>query len=458
MDAESIARSLGGKKSGKGWKAKCPAHEDKTPSLSIDEKGGRTLVHCHAGCPQLAVLDALRDLGLWEANPPHTVGNGRELDHAKMVLDVAEGQKESGESTKWSEKDLLTIQEAKETLGKPITLSEVTPKPVKWLWRDRLLMGALNIWSGDPGASKSLLTLWLAKTISLGDEFPCGTGLAALGDVFLLQAEDDIASTVVPRLIALGANRDRIHAFGQILIQDREGRAVDRMYSLKTDLERLSEHIASNDDARLLIIDPINSYIGGDTDTYKDNQVRSVLAPLSDMAQKLNIAILGIMHNRKGSGGKAVHASLGSIGYQGLARVTCMVATDRDNPERRIFVPAKSNVGRVNGNGLAYSIETRLVRGEDWAEYYPIVEWEQNLVNITADDLLADRPVPSKVKGAEAFLSEFLANGSRAANQVREEARKANVSSRTLERAKKNLGIQSARDEFGGSSKWQMPD
>jgi hypothetical protein len=71
MTAEAIAKALGGRRVGSDWMAKCPCHSDRDPSLSItDAKGGKVLVHCHAGCDQREVIAALRSLGVWEERRP----------------------------------------------------------------------------------------------------------------------------------------------------------------------------------------------------------------------------------------------------------------------------------------------------------------------------------------------------------------------------------------------------
>lgn len=83
MTAETIARALGGRKVGQGWTARCPAHDDREPSLSIREADGKVLVRCHAGCDQHDVIAILKERGLWDTRQHSTV---RKSHRSKMFL------------------------------------------------------------------------------------------------------------------------------------------------------------------------------------------------------------------------------------------------------------------------------------------------------------------------------------------------------------------------------------
>ncbi len=155
-----------------------------------------------------------------------------------------------------------------------VRLSEVEPEPINWLWPGRIPKGKITLIAGHPGLGKSQVTVSIAAIVSSGGIWPVDEIPADVGNVLILSAEDGIADTIKPRLLAAGADTNRIEAIEAV-------RAGDQRFpfSLKRDLELLRDTEAS-----LLIVDPLAAYMGG-VDSHKDADVRTFLAPLSDFAQ-----------------------------------------------------------------------------------------------------------------------------------------------------------------------------
>ena len=170
---------------------------------------------------------------------------------------------------------------------------------------------------GDPGLGKSVLSLDLAARVSTGAPWPHAAGRSDIGDVLILSAEDDPADTIVPRLMAVGADLNRIF----ILKGVKKGDQV-QYFSLAEDLLALEAALTSQ--TRLIIIDPISAYLG-ETDSHVNTSVRSVLAPLAELASKTGAAVLAISHLNKGQGA-AIYRVQGSIAFTAAARAVWAVA------------------------------------------------------------------------------------------------------------------------------------
>ncbi|MDP6582331.1 MAG: AAA family ATPase, partial [Vicinamibacterales bacterium] len=218
-----------------------------------------------------------------------------------------------------------------------VLLSDVTPERVEWLWLGRIPSGKVTLIDGDPGLGKSALTTDLAARVSTGRPMPDGEPCEA-GGVVILTAEDALADTVRPRLDAAGANSTRIIAVPTVGTGEDE-----HMPSVPGDLGAIEVAI-QRVDARLVIIDPLMAYLGGEVNSHRDQDVRRALAPIAQLAERTGVAVLIIRHLNKDQGGKAIYRGGGSIGISGAARSVLLVAEDPDDLDRRILVPVKANL------------------------------------------------------------------------------------------------------------------
>ena len=219
VSAERIAAALGGRRSGAGWMARCPAHDDRNPSLSIRESEGRVLVHCHAGCAQSEVLGALRVRGLWSLRSVESIERSKQQSqglHAELVAAIADEDIKTGKDRSWSAEDRDIAMESRasvETEARAIQtdgvmarrLSQIKRHPIRWLWPSRFARGKVSLVAGDPGLGKSQLMAHIAAVVTTGGTWPVDASSCDSGSVVFLSAEDDPGDTMGPRLAAAGA-------------------------------------------------------------------------------------------------------------------------------------------------------------------------------------------------------------------------------------------------------------
>lgn len=304
-------------------------------------------------------------------------------------------------------------------------LSEVEYKPVKWLWRRYLPMGALCLFDGDPGLGKSFLTLYIAARVSSGGIFPTGERATPAG-VILMSYEDDPGFTVRPRLETMGADLDRI-----ILLEGITDEKGPRLPSV-ADIAAIRE-TALSVGAGLIIVDPLMAALPGAVDSHSDHNIRSILAPLSKLAQETGATVLIVRHLNKGGGGNALYRGGGSIGIVAAARAAYVVGKDPQDETRRILAVAKLNIAE-EPRSLVY----RVAVNEDER---PFLSWEGE-TDLTANDLLAPpetKQGQSKRERAKKFLIDELSQGPVRQTRLDMLAGKMGISDHTLRRAKDDL-------------------
>ncbi|UXA17028.1 AAA family ATPase [Mycobacterium sp. SMC-4] len=327
-------------------------------------------------------------------------------------------------------------------------LSDVLPERVEWLWHGRLPVGKPVTLDGDPGLGKSTLALKIAATVSNGGSWPDGGRCEHPGDVLLLSAEDGLADTVRPRLDAAGADVTRVHAIeGKSYLDAETGERYLRPLTLAdiADLERAMKLVS----ARLLVVDVLMAFLSNGTDSHKDQDIRRVLSALSAAAERNDCTVLLLRHLNKAKGGDPLYRGGGSIGIVGAARAGLLVAADPDDPTRRVLACVKSNLGQMP-DSLAY----RLVDCPDLG--VARVEWE-GVTGYDAHRLLAGSAPDEDRHDVDQWLSEFLANGSKKANEVYSGADAAGYSKDQAKRAKKRLGVLAVRETGDGPWFWKLP-
>lgn len=328
--------------------------------------------------------------------------------------------------------------------------SEVEPRPVNWLWPGRIARGKVSIVAGHPGLGKSQLTVSVAAVVTTGDRWPVDDTQAPLGRVVILSAEDDPADTIVPRLMAAGAALERVEFIEASIDEDRH-RTVD----VVRDLEVLDRELAKLGDVTLLVVDPITAYLGG-IDTHRTSDVRGALAPLADVAMRRNIAVVAVSHLRKAAGAEALMRITGSAAFVAAARATYVVAKDPEDDGRRLFLPAKNNLGD-DRTGLAFRIEPATIG--DGIETSRVA-WESEPVTITADEALApavDHEARAERDVAAGWLRDYLSDGPRSSRDVKGAAIDAGLAWSTVRRAKDQLGIRARKTGFDGGWEWALP-
>ena len=322
---------------------------------------------------------------------------------------------------------------------KLIHMEDVVSKEVEWLWYPYIPYGKITIIEGDPGEGKTTLVLKLAAALSRGLPLPCDDDKEYEPIHIIYQtAEDGIEDTIKPRLEKAGADCSMIRVIDE----------TDKELSMTDD--RLEQAIIETG-ARLIILDPIQAYIGATVDMHRANEIRPVLKHLGIIAEKHNCAIILIGHMNKASGSKSTYRGLGSIDIQATARSVLLVARLRDKPNIRIMAHDKSSLAPA---GDAIGFEMTEDNGMVCIGPY----------DITIDELLSGNEGRGKKKLdiAENFIKEYFgSNMVIPSNEIMMEAAKRSIKRNTLLSAKKKLGITSDKEKAEDGTiywTWVMPE
>lgn len=310
-----------------------------------------------------------------------------------------------------------------------IKLSEIQAEEVKWLWFPMIPYGKLTIVQGDPGDGKTTLILNIAAKLSRGEGLDENMKPTEPMNIIYQTAEDGLADTVKPRLEMAGADCERI-----MVIDESEK-------SLSMIDERLEEAIIKTN-AKLLILDPIQAYLGGGMDMNRANEARDMTKKLGALAEKYKCAIVLIGHMNKASGNKAAYRGMGSIDFFAVARSVLLVGRVEGEPNIRAVVQIKNNLAQF-GHPKAFEL---MESGFRWLGDY----------EITADEVLGGiAPKTNKLEQAKQMLRE-LAETSNAvqSNEIFDMADEQGISKRTLENAKKELGIRAKK--VNNSWYWEL--
>lgn len=322
---------------------------------------------------------------------------------------------------------------------KLIHMEDVVSKEVEWLWYPYIPYGKITIIEGDPGEGKTTLVLKLAAALSRGLPLPCDDDKEYEPIHIIYQtAEDGIEDMIKPRLEKAGADCSMIRVIDE----------TDKELSMTDD--RLEQAIIETK-ARLIILDPIQAYIGATVDMHRANEIRPVLKHLGIIAEKHNCAIILIGHMNKASGSKSTYRGLGSIDIQATARSVLLVARLRDKPNIRIMAHDKSSLAPA---GDAIGFEMTEDNGMVCIGPY----------DITIDELLSGNEGRGKKKLdiAENFIKEYFgSNKVIPSNEIMMEAAKRSIKRNTLLSAKKKLGITSDKEKAEDGTiywTWVMPE
>lgn len=312
---------------------------------------------------------------------------------------------------------------------KLIHMDEVEATNTRWLWYPYIPYGKITIIQGDPGEGKTTLVLHLAAELTQGKMFGAEEQQEPV-TVIYQTAEDGLADTIKPRLIAANADCSKV------LVIDETEQCVSM-----TD-GRLEAAIQQAN-AKLMILDPIQAYLGAAVDMHRANEVRPIMAHLGNIAEKYGCAIVLIGHMNKASGQKASYRGLGSIDFAAAARSVLIVARDRENPQMRVMIHAKSSLA-PEGKPVAFELD------KDNGFRY-IGEYD-----IDPNELLSGSGGKKKSKLAEELLLSELEAGAKAQKDILAKAEECGISKRTMVAAKKALNVKSEKKADGWY--WSLPD
>jgi archaellum biogenesis ATPase FlaH len=317
-----------------------------------------------------------------------------------------------------------------------VDLNTIDAKEVEWLWEPFIPFSMITIMEGDPGVGKSFLAMQLAAQISIGGELPEGQKLDR-GRVLYLSAEDDAAYTIRPRIDAMGGDPTRIRVQGDFLSLDEKG-----LNALMREVRRKPPD--------LLILDPLFAYVPSGQDMYKPNVIRQLLSFLKDIAETGETAVLIVRHLTKAKHDKAIYRGGGSMDVIGAARSAFLVCEHPNDSSTKLVVHIKHNIAK-RGQTQSYEIYA-----DDGG--MATLNW-LGPSDITIDDLISSEggtPKMSALDEAIQFLRVFLKNGPQATTKVEKEAAARDISEKTLERARRSLGVVSKKK--GKSWVLSLPD
>lgn len=338
--------------------------------------------------------------------------------------------------------------------------SDIVPKAVDWVWPGYIARGKMTLEGGAPGTGKTTIALSLASILTRGGRWPDGAPAIA-GNVIVWSGEDDIDDTLIPRLLAMGANTNRV-----FFVDGVEDRGESRAFDPSKDVPGLRLAIVKAGGADLILIDPIVSAVSGDS--HKNSETRRGLQPLVELAMESRAALLGITHFSKGTHGRdPLERITGSIAFGALPRVVLVAAKEAQPPEgepaRRILARAKANNGPDDG-GFYYQLRQVLL--PDALIEASIVEWGEAIEGNARSILAAaegdeEGGGGAQMREAEDFLQDVLSVGPVLAKEILRQAKEAGIAERTLKRAKADMGILSRRSVESGASAhwtWELPD
>jgi KaiC/GvpD/RAD55 family RecA-like ATPase len=297
--------------------------------------------------------------------------------------------------------------------------SSVKEKKVEWLWYPYIPYGKITVLQGDPGEGKSTFILNVAALLTQGEPMPDETEKRQPQKVIYQCAEDNIEDTIKPRLLQAGADCEKV-AF----IRDEDG-------SLSVEDARLEEALETTG-ARMLILDPMQAYIGQDGDMQSATRMRSSMRKLAALAEKYHCAVVLVGHMNKASGGKQIYRGLGSIDIVAVARSVLMLERDPDNPAVRYVSPIKSSLA---GEGDAIAFSFIKDHGFQWLGKCKTPE----------EDKTEPENRSKKMEFAKAYLEDILTTEDKPSSYIFETMKQSGISERTVRSAVKELGIQSYR-------------
>ena len=325
-----------------------------------------------------------------------------------------------------------------------VCVADVKPEIVHWLWHPYIPLGKLTILEGDPGLGKSYVALAVITALTRGAPLPgvmCGQDLTPQRAIYLT-AEDGIADTLRPRLDSMGAAVELVHVL--------EGRRDDKGEIVPITLEDIDvlERALQRTAAKVVVIDPIQGFLGANVDAHRANEVRPLLTAVGRLAAKFKCAVILIRHLRKSGADRAIHAGLGSIDFAAAARSILLVGQSPEAEDLRILAHSKSSLAKAGGSQSFKITDGRF-------------QWT-GPSSVTPEELSAppSRSQKASVDEACEFLKDMLGAGPVAAADVRSQAAEVGIADRTLDRAKARLDIRSERvggAGRAGSWQWSTP-
>lgn len=327
--------------------------------------------------------------------------------------------------------------------------STLNPVKIEWLWNGWLAKGKPTIMAGEPGTGKTTIAIHMAAIVTTGGRWP-DDSTCPEGDVLIWSGEDDPSDTLMPRLIAAGANPSRVFFVGDNTIAGER-----RPFDPAKDVGLLMEEAIKLPKLRLIVFDPIVNAVAGDS--HVNTVVRRALQPLVDFASKIGASLIGITHFSKGGqGSDPTKRVMGSVAFTAVARVVMVAAKnkDKDGNERRVFARSKSNIGPDDG-GFEYSIEqVEAIKGM-WASR---VVWGNALTGSPTSLLAEHDGAEENSSDVVDLLREGLTTDSWTnVKELQQSLALYGFSKKQIWSASNQLHVVRKRGGFQGAIYWRLP-
>jgi archaellum biogenesis ATPase FlaH len=303
----------------------------------------------------------------------------------------------------------------------------IEPKEVTYLWENRIPFGKITVVSGDAGKGKTTLILDIAARLTTGSPMPFSVAEPIIGNVLFQSQEDKLDDTLVPRCINAGVDIKRIASI------KADGLNID-------DDCDIIEHYIQMKKARLLVLDPLQSWCGS-IDMCRITDIRRILSKLGEVAANNDCAIVIIAHQNKAQGGNDLHRVFGSVDITAVARSVLQVSDSETDPDTRVVTHIKSSLSRPD-SPFSFRIE-------DKAPIKYLYVYDGDLDGIMPDDF-------DKREKAIEIIQAMLSESPRIGTEVYAACKAVGIGSRTVEKAKKDLNICSGRDE-NNNRVWVLP-
>lgn len=304
----------------------------------------------------------------------------------------------------------------------------VQQKAIEWLWYPYIPFGKITIVQGDPGEGKSTFMLNVAAMVSRGAALPDGSSLQEPITVVYQCSEDNVADTIKPRLIAANADCSRV----AYIVEDQS--------ALTFEDDRIEE-VLERTNARLLILDPIQSFLTQDGDMQSASRMRLVLGRLSNVAERRHCAIVLVGHLNKTGGGKHLYRGLGTIDIAAIARSVLLIGRDKTDPSLRYMQPIKSSLA-PEGSAIAFTFDEG-----------GCIQWHGNY-DVYVDEAEDEQPESRRNMIAN-LLCSVLRDKDYPSCEVLELLSEAGIPKRTAMRVKSDIGIESIKK--GNAWFWHLP-
>lgn len=335
-------------------------------------------------------------------------------------------QKDKLPDGKYISRRIMLRGESEKKAVPMIRMSEVQQTEVEWFWHPYIPFGKLTIIQGNPGEGKTFFAMQLAAACTNRKFLPQMEPFEPFNMIFQT-AEDGLGDTVKPRLLSAEADLERV-----LVIDD-----ADNPLTLAD--ERIENAIRENH-ARLVIIDPLQAFLGANVDMNRANEVRPIFRRLADVAQATNCAIVMIGHLNKAAGSQSTYRGLGSIDITAVVRSLLFIGKVKTDPTTRVIVHEKSSLAPP-GQSLAFSLGDE--KGFRWIGAY----------DISAEDLLAGgegNKTELKQEQAVKLIDEFLSEGRKVSiAEINKEAAERGISERTVRLARNSMGDKIASERQG---------